>query len=221
MHEIEISNIINDDFSLHISQEAKPGSISVSDSVSNFEVMEKVPSPALEVTQNVQSILEEILRNEQFKSDSEPVIRRSDTSYSSNEQSLDIFGNLNLDDSSLTNYLKNQASFDENDSSVQEKNLYAGHFIDTSTVQSVPQETSRKLKDMEELLAAKDTAIAALTAELDSIRDLASNPSTLSFGTSTTEYKQYQDEYHNKVRDFSLFFIPVVCTASEFNLNVT
>lgn len=84
LHEIEISNIIDNDLSLsaeHISQEAKPVSVSISDSVSNFEVMEKVPSPALEVTQNVHSILEEILRNEQFKSDSEKAIRKSDASF--------------------------------------------------------------------------------------------------------------------------------------------
>lgn len=128
---------------------------------------------------------------------------------SSNDQSLNIFENLNLDDSSLTNYLKKQV-VDLNSGgnvSLNEKELYAGNFADVPkhpSAQSVdiPQELSKKVKDLEELLAAKDTAITALTAELDSIRDFTSNPSTLSFGTSTTEYKQYQDEYHNRVSIF-------------------
>lgn len=130
---------------------------------------------------------------------------------SSNDQSLNIFENLNLDDASLTNYLKNQApNVDTVENvSLNEKNLYAGNFVDvpkTTSAQAVeiPQEVCKKMKDMEELLAAKDTAITALTAELESIRDFTSNPSTLSFGTSTTEYKQYQDEYHNKVSGFLL-----------------
>lgn len=103
----------------------------------------------------------------------------------------------------MTNYLKNQPSVDlssgEN-GSLNEKNLYAGNFVDVPKNPSAQSpELSKKIKDMEELLAAKDTAITALTAELESIRDFTSNPSTLSFGTSTTEYRQYQDEYHNRV----------------------
>lgn len=86
--EIEIFNVPNDllfrsDTNvMHISQEGKPASLNLTDtSGSNFEAMDKIVSPnKLEVTHNVQSILEEILKNEQFKSESEHTIRKSDNS---------------------------------------------------------------------------------------------------------------------------------------------
>lgn len=86
LQEIEISNILDDLSSevLPLSQEAKPPSLTVSDSsasVNKSIVMEKdYASPSLEVKNNVQSILEEILRNEQFKPDVEIMAQRSGSS---------------------------------------------------------------------------------------------------------------------------------------------
>lgn len=62
-----------------------------------------------------------------------------------------------------------------------------------------------KLHQLEELLVTKDAAIAVLTAELESLRELTSNdPSILSCNTSSTEYKQLQEEFQEKV--YSNFF---------------
>lgn len=59
----------------------------------------------------------------------------------------------------------------------------------------------RTVKQLEELLAAKESVITALTSELESVKDAASNQSTLSCPTST-EYKQLQEEYVNRVKKF-------------------
>lgn len=86
LQEIEISNILDDLSSevLPLSQETKPPSLTVSDSsasVNRSVVMEKdCASPSLEVKNNVQSILEEILRNEQFTSDVENMAEQSGSS---------------------------------------------------------------------------------------------------------------------------------------------
>lgn len=122
---------------------------------------------------------------------------------SSRDQSLNIFENLNLDDSSLNNYRREHSNViiedDGNNASLNEKNLNAGNFMDLPKNPNSIEEYSKKFKEMEELLIAKDTAIAALNAELESVRDIASNPSTMSLGTNTTEYKQYHEEYHGRV----------------------
>lgn len=130
----------------------------------------------------MQSILEEILRNDQFTSDPEHQCSKSE------EASLDIFENLNLDDNSLNDYLRRRLS----DQLGLNRSLGGGDCSDNLG------EAYRRLGDMEELLSAKDTAIAALNAELESVRE-QSNPSTMSLNTSTTEYKQLQEEYHNRV----------------------
>lgn len=49
-------------------------------------------------------------------------------------------------------------------------------------------------------MAAKDSAIAALQAELESVKEIASNQSTMSCPTST-EYKQCQEELQNRVKE--------------------
>lgn len=149
---------------------------------------------------------------------------------SSIDQSLHIFENLNVDESSLNNYLRRQSTYGMSSSennSLNEQNLNAGLFVDSenpppSSTFVINNENNdrvkKKVKDLEELLLAKDTAMAALTAELDSIRDIASNPSTLSGGTTTTtEYKQYQEDYHNRVSSNSSCRInTAVCFANRF-----
>jgi hypothetical protein len=71
-------------------------------------------------------------------------------------------------------------------------------------------EVCKRVRDFEELIAIKDSTIAALTSELDSFRELISNTSSNSLGTSTTEYKQFQEECHNKVR-LHLIFLFFFC----------
>lgn len=56
----------------------------------------------------------------------------------------------------------------------------------------------KSTRDYQEIIAGKDGTIAALTNELDSMRELSNS-------MSTTEYKQLQDELHSKVSDFVLF----------------
>lgn len=75
LHEIEILNVPGDDLS-RISQEDRPDSFRISDNSCS-----DVGGDKREATQQVQSILEEILRNEQFKSDSERTVQRSNASY--------------------------------------------------------------------------------------------------------------------------------------------
>lgn len=114
---------------------------------------------------NVKSILEEILNNDQFDS---------------KEESLDIFAQVDLDDKVVLSSLR--TNFNLNNSKNNSLNNY--------------EDVAQKLKGFEEIIALKDTTIANLTSQLDSFREMVSNPSS---GTSTTEYKQYQEECHNKV----------------------
>lgn len=77
LHEIEITNILPmDDEDVRISQEDKPSSLSYD----NSDSVDKVPSPGLEVTEDVRGILDDILKNEQFKSEGENVSKQSDRS---------------------------------------------------------------------------------------------------------------------------------------------
>lgn len=120
------------------------------------------------------------------------------------DQSLDIFENLNIEDASLEGYLRRHSNNSLDDCrSANEKNLNADIFLEEA---GISDDVKKKVKQLEELLAAKDTAIAALTAELDSVRDATSNHSTLSCPTST-EYKQYQEEYQNRVMILKKRFI--------------
>lgn len=134
---------------------------------------------------SVQSILEEILGNEQFQSN------KQNSNSTSKEESLNIFENLNLDDQSLNYKPKDE-----------DRILYANSF--DLTVRS-EGDVDKRLRDYEELLAIKDNTIAALTSELDYVREL-SNPNTGST-LSTTEYKQLQEEWHTKVSNTIIRFL--------------
>lgn len=77
LQEIEIFNVpVGDDDLSRISQEDRPDSFKISDSVGDDDDVVK-PEAAREVL----SILEEILRNEQFKSDPERSVQRNSVSY--------------------------------------------------------------------------------------------------------------------------------------------
>lgn len=155
-----------------ISQEPKPPSLSDSfnSSFVSLNGLERFISTNMEGRNHAQSILEEILSNDQFKSNLETP-----------EESLNIFANVDLDDKLLNSY---------NCGKTVNFNL-------TSLKNDSFDEVCKRVKDFEELIAVKDTTIAALTSELDSFRELLSNTSSL--GTTTTEYKQFQEECHNKV----------------------
>lgn len=178
--EIEIDNqpllnLLSND-GVHLSQETNPFSLNDSEHSLNLKNSSG--------TERVQSILDEILNNSQFN-DSSSVTN-------SKEESLNIFANLDLDDKSLTLGYK-----PTNETSLNERNLYLPLKSETDTYGDV----FKKIKDLEEIVDIKDTTIAALTSELDSYREM-SNPNTMSM-VSTTEYKQLQEECHNKVCVFS------------------
>ncbi|KAG5898706.1 hypothetical protein JTB14_030655 [Gonioctena quinquepunctata] len=139
----------------------------------------------LELGENVRSILDEILQNDQLETDKDTTLSNS------KEESLNIFANVDLDDKSLS---KNRRC---EDISVDEKNLYASNFglLRNET------ELEKRIKDYEELMAIKDSTIAVLTSELDSVRDM-SNTNTVST-LSTTEYKQFQEECHGKLLEYN------------------
>ncbi|XP_049819038.1 centromere-associated protein E-like isoform X3 [Aethina tumida] len=178
--EIEIDNqpflnLLSND-GVHLSQETNPFSLNDSEHSLNLKNSSG--------TERVQSILDEILNNSQFN-DSSSVTN-------SKEESLNIFANLDLDDKSLTLGYK-----PTNETSLNERNLYLPLKSETDTYGDV----FKKIKDLEEIVDIKDTTIAALTSELDSYREM-SNPNTMSM-VSTTEYKQLQEECHNKLLEYS------------------
>lgn len=110
---------------------------------------------------------------------------------------MDIFENLNLDDASLTNYLGRHSNCDKDISESRNND------INNSSVNlECSGSFGKGIRDMEDILTAKDSAIAALNAELELVRDVGSNQSTMSLGTSTTEYKQLHEEYQGKVSSF-------------------
>lgn len=146
--------------------------------------------------------------------------QNGDDSIKSNESLINIFENLNLDDASINNYTTRPIQDAEekiNFSDREERLILRGKLtkeqrnsLNEKSLESLPLDTfklkqdidSLKIKEVEAVLAQKDSTIAALAAELDSLRELASNTSTLSLNTTTTEYKQFQEEYQNKLVEF-------------------
>ncbi|KAJ8933982.1 hypothetical protein NQ314_013662 [Rhamnusium bicolor] len=175
-----------------ISQDQRPCARETSfcsdNSIISLNYLDRINVTNMEVSENVRSILEEILNNEQFQSDSEG----SASLNNSKEESLDIFANVILDDKSLTN-------FRNSDISLNVKNLFGSNF--ELPLMRDESDIDKRIKDFEELIAIKDTTIAALTSELDSFREL-SNTNSGSM-VSTTEYKQLQEEYHNKLMEYN------------------
>lgn len=158
--EIEISNI--PDLNTIVADVSPPISLSLSN-LSNS------------AGKNVKSVLEEILHNEQFKSE------RSDRLDSNDDVSLNIFDGVNLDDSSINNYVLKLKS--------QESDVYS-------------YQDDAKVRSLEDALSVKDSIIQALNVEVESLKDLASNQSTLSMNTTLTEYKMFQDECATKFVNF-------------------
>ncbi|CAH0564692.1 unnamed protein product [Brassicogethes aeneus] len=174
--EIEVNNqsflnlTLNDD--VRLSQTSNPFSLNNSErSVSvNFKNS---------ADENVESVLNEILNNPDFKSASNTL------SNNSQEESLNIFANLDLDDKSLSLFRQGDLS------DLNERNKGGDNYGDVV----------KRIKEFEEILNVKDTAIQALTSELDSYREM-SNTNTMSI-ISTTEYKQLQEECQNKLLEYN------------------
>ncbi|KAK9883168.1 hypothetical protein WA026_001367 [Henosepilachna vigintioctopunctata] len=180
LHEIEIDNIpalsLDDcDFSERenerLSQEAKPNLMSTSPNSDSNSVTSLAGAERAEV----KSIVEDIVNNKKFVHDSENLSMKSE------EDRFDIFGDLDLDDRSLTQRIMNQVNNENCDSNMNN--------------------VVKQVKDLEEMIEDKNQAIIALSTELDSLREMVSNPSTMSIG-SPTEYKQLHEEYHNKVVEY-------------------
>lgn len=181
-----LANIHPDEID-NISQENKPLSLSTPSLLSDhFNVLNLNRSLNPEASNNVQSILEEILNKKVFH----PSLQDRDVSITSNVSSLNIFEGINLDDKSISNYvsrLKPNEHVGDILSDIRESNFHN------------QDDNPDKNKQYEELLSTKDLTITALNAELDSLREMASNTSTMSLNTTTTEYKQFQEEYRIKV----------------------
>lgn len=120
--------------------------------------------------------------------------------YSSFDQSLNIFENLNIEDASLEGYIRRHSnnSLDDDDNLQSRANEQNFNAVTVLNDFQRSDDVAREMKQFEELLTAKDAALCAITGELESVKDAASNHSTLSYPTST-EYKQYQEEYQNRV----------------------
>lgn len=208
--EIEISNIPSN-FSLiyqnlpsdedveHISQELKPPSLNTS--VKSSSNNTSFGNMNVDVKNNVQSILDEILRSEQFKSDSEKTLTKNNVSVGSNESSFNIFEGVDLNDSLINDYdLKSKRTDDKRANNKSNNTSLNTVNFNVNLSNLDKSDGNVKVKQLEELLTTKDTAIAALAAELESLRELtSSNQSTLSLNTSTTDYKLYHDEFQSKV----------------------
>lgn len=208
--EIEISNIPSN-FSLiyqnlpsdedveHISQELKPPSLNTS--VKSSSNNTSFGNMNVDVKNNVQSILDEILRSEQFKSDSEKTLTKNNVSVGSNESSFNIFESVDLNDSLINDYdLKSKRTDDKRANNKSNNTSLNTVNFNVNLSNLDKSDGNVKVKQLEELLTTKDTAIAALAAELESLRELtSSNQSTLSLNTSTTDYKLYHDEFQSKV----------------------
>lgn len=153
----------------NISQEKKPPSLSTPSFLSdnNNSLINMNP----EASNNVLSILEEILNQKDFQSNS---MRESE----SNVSSINVFEGLNLDDKCISSYVSRLRNNEQDLSDV--KSLRA-HNVDC--------EKSKHFED-------------SANNEVDSLREMASNTSTMSLNTSTTEYKQLQDDYKIKVLYF-------------------
>lgn len=162
-----------------------------------------------------------------------------DSSNDPSEGSINIFEGINLDDSSINNYVsrlkKSSEEMNSSDGNINDyevdslniveprstgamlhesgaihessarRTLFCGTNELTKTLNPNVNEMEYSLmrpRDFQEVLAVKDSTIAALTAELDSLREIASNTSTMSLNTTTTDYRQYHDEYQSKITDF-------------------
>lgn len=201
---IMLQNLPSDDDLDRLSQEIKPPSLSTPSFISNnFSILNiNMENIYQDSSNNVKSILDEILHKDDFKSVSEHTI-----STNSNDTSLNIFEGINLDDNSINNYVA-KLKGTEFELNLTEGDVSASDTPKVTACHHSKSEISgNKIKDYEDLLSTKDITIAALNAELDSLREIASNPSTLSLNTTTTEYKQYQDEYKSRVSCINLFFI--------------
>ncbi|KAF5306240.1 hypothetical protein FQA39_LY08938 [Lamprigera yunnana] len=193
--EIEISNVpsncslllnlSSEENTDHISQE-KPLQVSILSSNSSKDVDSK---------NNVQSILSEILKSEQFKSDSDHTLHQSDNE--SNDNSFNLFKDINLNDSIINEYSFKSPHVEER----LDKNSL--NYTNLSLPVSRRGDESVKVKHLEEIVNAKESTIAALSAELESLHELnSSNQSTPSLNTSTTDYKVYQDDFQTKIVEY-------------------
>lgn len=99
----------------------------------------------------------------------------------SKEESFNLFANLDLSDKSLINLSDNAKD-----------GAIAGSF---DSVNNSP-------RHLDKPVTVKDSAINALSQELDSFREM-SNPTCMSSMVSATEYKQLQDEYHAKLLEYN------------------
>lgn len=184
----------------HISHEPKPTSLDLSSFGSNItnglldnmdNVPKKLDSLSREGTKNAKSILEEILTNTQFHSDIDNTI--------SKEESFNLFANLDLSDKSLINVPSN------NNTSLNAREFATFDLpLDVDDDKSLPKSNGtadNRLKQLEEIVAVKESTINALNQELDSFREM-SNPTYTSSMISATEYRQLQEDCHIKVQMF-------------------
>lgn len=200
LQEIEISNnslaiildnLPGDDQAYRLSQE----NLSPINSSQKTEtiVEDKVNST---IANDAVDILNEILCSECFKSRGENS-NLTDT----NDLSINIFEGVSLDDSSINNYVTKLRQTNLSDVNDEEFNK----ILTPEEVNIISEHSFERIKVLEKQLVRKDSEIAALSAELDSLKELTNS-------LSTTDYKPYQEDYHSRVRLFFVLLLDVrVC----------
>ncbi|KAI4457254.1 hypothetical protein MML48_8g00009887 [Holotrichia oblita] len=190
LQEIEISNnslaiildnLPGDDQAYRLSQEnlSPVNSSEKTDTI----VVDKVNST---IANDVISILNEILCSECFKS-------RGDNSdlTDTNDLSINIFEGVSLDDSSINNYVTKLRQTNLSDVNDEEFNK----ILTPEEVNVISEHSFERIKALEKQLVRKDSEIAALSAELDSLKELTNS-------LSTTDYKPFHEEYHSRLVEF-------------------
>ncbi|XP_076270535.1 uncharacterized protein LOC143202700 isoform X3 [Rhynchophorus ferrugineus] len=129
---------------------------------------------------NSKSILEELLVHSHLESDAEH----------SKEESFNMFADVDFSDKSIMNLSDKGTDF-------KDKNIEL-EVAQDKTTNNVTVDVEKRMKQLEEIVAVKESTINALTQELDSFREM-SNPTYTSSVISATEYKQLQEEYHSKL----------------------
>ncbi|GJQ85469.1 hypothetical protein Trydic_g23892 [Trypoxylus dichotomus] len=180
-----LHNLPEDDEGYRLSQENLPPSPLYSSDRTETIVADKISSS---VVNDVESILNSILRGEHFKSKS--ANDKSDSG-DTNELSLNIFEGVSLDDSSINNYVAKLRQTNLSDANDEE----FSKILTSEEVNLVNEDSFEKIKELEKELVRKESEIAALSAELDSLKELTNS-------LTTTDYKPYQEEYHNRLAEF-------------------
>ncbi|XP_030754420.1 A-kinase anchor protein 9-like isoform X3 [Sitophilus oryzae] len=129
---------------------------------------------------NSKSILEELLVNSQIERDNEQ----------SKEESFNMFANVDFSDKSLLN----SPSLNDRVLNIE--------LTENKPDNDVNVDIEKRVRQLEEIVAVKDSTINAISQELDSFREMSNPTYTLSM-LSATEYKHLQEECQAKLLEYN------------------